>query len=611
MGLNVGGVFYDQTSATTHNVTTLPQNWTGVMEATFYTNPSTHAPWTVAEIQSFDSTNEFQVRMEGAGIWDIGKPMDGEHVIAVDMIVGQATENRVAIGTANLSTFSTPQWINFTTTNMSGGNWSKTNAVRYLYVVRRATTYGNATVQGVQLGSGGSPVANFDGYSVGMNAEGMVVTLTAKSPDVWWGLIIRTSAPADSADSQVYTSIVEELVHSTSTPTTEFSNAAAANYGNVRLLVKYQGSPTADLTVRVRRRSDNTVMGSVITITKAQVDALPSISGSGWKYVEVQQGSLATLATATQYYWEFSSTTGSANAWKVPNWYTGGQGDALSFGGTTDRATRSGSENNSYDIQATIGTVPSTPGSWAVSLQTQTVPSDASEGTLASIQYANCTWAATSLAALFAYYEIHRTEDGGTNWSPIANLTSEAQTSFKDYEGDRGTLCGYRIRVVRTDGAFSAWSSTQSVTPAKLASDVWAFVCNENQGAFNCIYKKLGGGTYTFPEADEVGFHPVFDEDFYTVTRPTEQRGAQTEISVVMSSLRSYNQGSNTLGWALYDRLRSLARAQVDYVCVHDPWGNRMLAVITVPEGPIGGEMPWVAVIRIKQTTITYSLPTA
>jgi len=601
LGLNLGGVVYGHTSSDVHNVTTFTGPAQVTFEATWYRNPSNNLPWTVADIQSFDSTNELYFQMIAPGFWHFG-PFSTEHLVAMDLVVGTVTETRVAIASATLSTFSTPAYTNFTLTAIGGGNWSKSNAVNYYYILRRTSKTGSVTLQGVSL-TEASPITNFAGFSVTLDG-GMPTAVSNLSR--WYGFVVRTSAPADSADSCAVAGLVEEPITTGVTCTTEFSNAAAKTYGIVTVLVKYTGAINQSLDVLIKRRSDNVQFGSTFTITKAMVDALPDVGG-GFKKLKFQLASSATLAAATQYYWQFQ-TVATIGSWYVVNLYTGGVG-ALFFGGTTDRSTRAGVENDSYDIQATLATIPTVPGSWAVSLANQTVPGDDSEGTLKTVQYANCTWAATSLAGLFSYYEIQRTEDAGTTWVTVAIITLEATVAWKDYEGKRNVSCGYRIRVQRTDGAFSPWSSTQSQTPAKLASDVWSFVSNENQGALNCIYKKLSGGSYRFPSADEQELHPIFGQNYYLVQRPTEDRGAQTEISVVMSSLRSYNQGSNTLGWALYTRLRQLSTSDLDYVCVHDPWGNRMLAVLAVPEAPIGGEGPWVAVIRIAQITDTFTTP--
>jgi hypothetical protein len=607
--LNIGGILFTQTSAASHNVSQPTGPGVFVFSATWNANPATNAPWTVAEIQSFDSTNEIAWRPTATGgLGDFIHPHTSEHLVAMDMKVRYVAETRVATGTYNAGVDTGVDWRTFPLQAIAGGNWSKASATDYTYVLRKSPNASTPSASlgwyGVGLVEPSTTITNFASYAATLT-EGIVTALSVQSR--WYGIIIRTSAPADSADSQVYAGHTESIVNSTTTETTEFSNAAAKTYGVVTLLVKYTGAVNQSLSVKLKRRSDNVQFGSTITITKAEVDLLPDV-GSGWKKWIGQMASAATLAAATQYYWEFTSTA-TVGSWSIGLFSTGGSG-TLSFGTATDRGTLAGVENDAYDLSILLATVPAVPGSFAVALANQTVTTDLSEGTVNTIQYASITWTATSLAGLFSFYEIQRTENAGTTWTTIAEVTTEATAVFKDFEGQRNTLCGYRMRVFRTDGAFSPWSSTVSVTPAKLASDSWSFVTNESN-TLNCIFKKEGGVDYVFSSADEVTFHPVFGRDYVVVLQPTEDRGVRFEMSVAMSSLSSYNQGSNLLGWALYNRLRALAEdTTISYVCVHDPYNNRLLAKILVPTGPYPTpNVFWYAVISVTQITNTFSTP--
>ena len=94
------------------------------------------------------------------------------------------------------------------------------------------------------------------------------------------------------------------------------------------------------------------------------------------------------------------------------------------------------------------------------------------------IQYAEATWTPTSLAGDFARYEIQRSEDGGATWDTLAKITSEAVFLYRDYESTRGRAARYRIRVVRTDGAASGWSSPDEIVVVPRAAR-WQFLSNE------------------------------------------------------------------------------------------------------------------------------------
>jgi len=189
--------------------------------------------------------------------------------------------------------------------------------------------------------------------------------------------------------------------------------------------------------------------------------------------------------------------------------------------------------------------------------------------------------------------------------------TTEGGNQFWDFEAKHNTASKYRIRVFRNDGAFSAWSSVATALTGILLTDVWSFVSNEKP-RLSCIFYKEGGVDYEFPNADEVEFHPVFGKDFYVVLQPTENRGVRFDITVVLSSLNSMSDGSNPLGWALYNNLRALAEdPDLSYVCVHDPYNNRLLAKLTVPTGPYPTPGTfWYATIHVTQITEEFSTPT-
>lgn len=1033
MGLDIGGVGWSQDSADSHNVSTFRSAGVYPIFATFYKNPSTGLPWTAAGIQAFDST--------GALFFTFGgdKVHAEEHVVAMDLVVSSVTERRVATGTLNLTPFSTGQWKTWTIAAVGGGNWSKANATNYIYVLRRVSPAGSATLQSMVLGQS-SLVTGFKGYDASVDS-GMTTGLV--DGNRWQGIIIRTTAPADSADSQVYAAMDQSVVTNAYTETTEFSNAAAKTYGVMNVLLSCTDDVNATLYATLKRRSDNAVMGSAVSIGKAQFDILPDL-GNGWKKWTAVMTTPAVLAAGVQYYWQFTSSA-TVGSWSVARYSSGGIGTALTFGGTTDQGTFYGTEDPSSDLAVNFSTIPDVTFLFVASRQTELFPGDNSEGTTQNkADYMALQWFPTGFGSTFGYYEIQRQEndewafycpgwsgnyvstpssleawnpqeidirvrvsapdwspnfardiiskwqgspnlawlltlasssgvgflqfgystdgtsanwhfpttigttlpfvdgqtywirftrqgstgansfyyapdsptmpttwslitttvegaglsmaavgaqvevgseslgaapwsgriyyaetrngiDGqvtvvmdakeaaqsanttwqsvrtgqywashgpglqlkkqGSGWKTVQFIEDQPVTAWMDWECKRNVRVEYRLRFVRNDGVpsqwtyshpsvyvyggvgdylstpdhanytgtntmrlmvlaatnwnpgasggyglmahsqdpnqlgwrwelnsggggsfaflvssngtswtvthnsvahgitdywswigveyntatgvlsyykapqwfspgedFTGWTLIQTATvaavtpfnsnsvlevgsvnnggnynfsgrigearmyradlagvlagfsarnytsnsqtvignagelwtshgnvgpepliPAKLAPDVWSFVSNENQGAYNVSLKKFSGGSYTFPSADEMQLHAVFGQNYYVALRPTEDRGARTELSVMVSNWQSFNQSNvpgsnNVLGWPLYNRLRALSTAPLQYVCVHDPWDNRMLAVITVPEGPIGGsESPWVAVIHLAQITDAFS----
>lgn len=572
-------------------------------------NPSTGLPWTAANVTAFDSTNEFACQ--------IRNPDGSNHrLVCCDMRVRSVAENRVATGSITLGVGGAA-YRDITVQAPGGGNWSKSNGVDYLYVFRRVSAAGAAKVGSLGISSPSVLVTNFYGYNVTL-VDGLVTSKTGvnRLP----GIIVRTTAPANSADSQSYPRHYEPTVTSSLTQTTEFSNAAVKLYGRLKFICKANGTPSQPLTVKVKRRSDNVQMGSTVTVT---ADALANNTtdavisditdiGNGWKLVDAALGTPVTLAASTQYYVEWT-TTGDDSYSLLGLDQTSGLG-ALGFGGTTDRGTdTAGTEQNHMDIWFQFSTVPTAPTNLAAALGTQTITTDGSPEVPTTLQRVQLTWSATALGGSFSRYDIARSEDGGATWHIFASPSAEATVSRHDYEMIRaGTVVRYKMRVVRVDGAASGWTSEVTVTPAKLPIDTWAFVSNEDP-TLNLVYKKVQGIDYTFPDANEVELHPVSGANYFMALQPEEDRGVQGQLMLVVSSLSSYNQSTNPLGWAAFTRLRTLARGLgLSYTCILDPYGNRVLAKLTVPNAPYQSPTVfWYAMVNFWQVTDVFSKPTA
>lgn len=222
-----------------------------------------------------------------------------------------------------------------------------------------------------------------------------------------------------------------------------------------------------------------------------------------------------------------------------------------------------------------------------------------------TIEKAHITWTATSLGAAFDAYEIER-NDSAAGWQRIAEITAEATADFDDYEGRRGVLASYRMRVRRTDMAVSAWTSTASVTPAVQKSRV-QLVSNEDPTLNVELWLAAVDRVYGFPEqAVEWEMH---GRDNVVVIRDLEDRGDDLSLEVLIDP----DTASATPGRAAFQDVLDIARAPgLSYVAVLDSDGNRWLAAVLVDVGrrrnPRGVHS---MVLRVRETTDTPSTPPA
>lgn len=79
------------------------------------------------------------------------------------------------------------------------------------------------------------------------------------------------------------------------------------------------------------------------------------------------------------------------------------------------------------------------------------------------ICWAQLTWVATEVGGDFAFYEVQRADDLDDTFRTIARVTNEGASYLNDIECPRTINVGYRVRTVRTDGAFSTWADLGSV----------------------------------------------------------------------------------------------------------------------------------------------------
>lgn len=539
-------------------------------------NEQSGRAWTLADLQALDGAGHFDLQARfpsGSGTLRV-------YQVWIDVVY--MDENRIALGALSGSGVTANAWNAITVTTPTGGTWGKDGAGRHLYLLRRISSTGSIVIPRLANDVAPNPATGFAptldptyGYVTSMGA--------ASAAPYVFGLIQRTTAPAESVDSQPYVLLLEAAVQNGQDAEQEFSNAAAANYKVIAGARVKSNAADADLLVKIKRRSDNVQLGSTLTFTKAEIDALAD-EGSGWRNLTGRMAAAATLAAATQYYIEFSSAS-TAPGWSVVALDTGDQGNGATFGGTTDRGLVNGLEADRYDLPVTAQTVPTTPANFAGAQLDQAleVPDDPAGCEVSAIEYAHLTWTATALGGTFLRYEIERSNDGGTTWENIANLTPEATAAFDDYESTRkqgGFSVKYRLRVVRTDGSQSDWSATVSVTIAPQCCEM-VFTSNI-EPSLNLAYNRPPEIEYKFLSGDAVVLQQLYGVDYQAAFIPTEERGVVFSVPLNVNLVAT---PAGTGGVSVFAPLRALSRADLPYVSVTDHYGNRFLANLRITTG--------------------------
>lgn len=197
---------------------------------------------------------------------------------------------------------------------------------------------------------------------------------------------------------------------------------------------------------------------------------------------------------------------------------------------------------------------------------------------MAAIPYVEATWTATSLGGNFSHYEIDRSENLGA-WRRVAEITTEAVNVYRDFEAARPSLEAYRIRVVRADGAASAWSTTRTATTVADADDYFRLVSNEAPQLNLAVLVESDNDqehTWEFP-TNEVEYQ-IAGRDGAVVLRGLEDPGDRFTLHVV-------DVDSDGEERAAYDPLLALSRAALSYVAVISPAGRRWFAALTLEQG--------------------------
>lgn len=576
-------------------------------------HPNTFRPWLISEVETFDTTGEFQLR----GFAHTFGSFISVH--EVELHVYHVPETRIALGGVT-ATFTAPQWraISNVVTPL-GATWAKDGAGVHTYVVRRIAAPLIAATGGgyqqttppktftVRTLSDGEP-PDKQGYDVQTESDFGTVLGTEGPNDTLFPLIQRTTLPSTSVDSQPYVNIEAAPVYVDSLSVAtfarqEFSNHITATYALVRAVIRRVGTPNA-LAVTVRDTATHTPLngiGFVVSdydgMNDPQIpiyDELPDV-GDGWRYVELFIWDLSALpalvpggtplVAGTQYEMQFDEFTlggpsdGPTSRWEIATLDTLNEGNVATFGGTTDVAEVDGVRDARYTLEAQLAIVPDAPANFSVVTDSQELSGSCETCNVEGIDYGLLTWDATSLVAAFGSYEIQRSDDSQVTWDTIATVTDESIEEFSDYEGRRVEEVCYRIRVITSAEIPSLWTDPSCTT--YLANNC-EFIFTSNEAPWlNLAYEPAPERNYEFIDAEETVFQAIYGRDYQLAFQPTEQRGVRLRVPVRIACIETVGRG----GVAQFDALRALATAVIPYVTVLDMYGNRFYAHLDVPTG--------------------------
>lgn len=350
-------------------------NFSNVRLARMDASPLTGRPWTAAEATDYfsdTSTMRWGLRMQ------LNTVETAVQISALWADIVVADENRAALGTLVIS--QDDGWKSFTMTKPDGAdNWAKVSGTSYDVLLHRLTPAESRT----DLADGSLTWPYLSAYNrfcphvghrtitaVLNGAYGTGASYGAELTRAHPVRFVRSDA-ADSSDSQPYASLTAADIYTGIVARSQFNGAAAAGYGFVQFVLRPAiGAPSdlADITIKVKKQSDNSQLGGTVTLSKMQVDNFPDIgSGDGWKLAYAQIAT-ATLATGTGYYIEFASTAGGVEPtrrWQVAFLSAAGFGSAT-YGGTGQSLEIAGfGEFTDQDMVATISVPPATPSGWS------------------------------------------------------------------------------------------------------------------------------------------------------------------------------------------------------------------------------------------------------
>lgn len=569
---------------------------------TWYYNPATGRPWCEADVDALtDGTN-------GYGIGVVTKNKFGNfQVTTVNLRIHHQPERRLATGFANgtgadqYSGFALVSTVDHATPTV----WGKFDGQQYLLLITATNAGGPGRLFAVLT----SAVRDHEVDSAMLQSSIASVPIAgggarpaAGAPTTSPGQLnmLVLSSGAATEDTNPYADCIEYRIGGgpdalTSHMEQQVSTEGTDQYGMAFVLVGVDGNGAGgalqDQALQVSIGTD------VVFVDPADVPA-------DGKYHVVKCGFVSPLSVSAGDPVTITLDSASTVGWRVPLLYQrsrfmlptdpfslvalergiGGSADSAGFGDTT------------ADFPWAIVTAPDpTPGGVAQVDCRDNLPGLSHIGVMRGfspdmpwqICWAQLTWVATELGGDFAYYEVQRTDLDGT-WRTIAKVTLEENSYLNDIECLRNASQDYRVRVVRSDGAFSTWTDLGSVgitldtEPIGLEHPDHDGSCDivlaSNFAPFDSFaLKELGGQHVWLPRQAQ---SPVY-VDLYGRDDPVgffgQEDGGEAFTRVLAVAFNDSAVGDElTPDRAMFDYIvRLLHNRSLPYVAYLDSWGRR------------------------------------
>lgn len=552
-----------------------------------------------------------------------------------NLVLSAVLENRVAFG---IFTPTSPGWTAIPLKTPSGGTWSKTSGTAYSICVRQPLVPPGYTVPSVSWrGLGGSTLPfNAPTCIASLDGNGCISGLTTPVSDAVQAFRLSYLG-TDRAESQSYVAIGALEIWSGQSAYQVVTTTTAASYASIVCLVQTSNggtdvAPTAPLQVSLTT-TGGTVLAGPVSIQPSQVPPASAINPGGFQRFQLSFPAVALAATTNYRILFASSTPGVAPGWLVlleggsllatvtANVYN----PSTTFPGVAYQSILGGDTFGTLATQ--LVAFVAAPSAFSVTVANQPVVNGfgffaSPVPVTAEIPYALITWSPTGLGASFDHYEIHRLDPVTGVWSDIALITTEAISVFADFECRMGLPSAYQMRSVRSDGASSAWTSTQTVTPIAPCGMMY-FVTNENPSlncAFQDVYSNQGSTTidggaaraYTFKDASDVVLQTIYGRNYEVAFRPIERRGISFTVTLLLNAVfnPAYDLPPHVASTDLFSPLRNLSTSALSYVCVKNDTGGLWLGSLTVPSGEaVAPGQRYLAVIAVTEVTNVPSTP--
>lgn len=605
----------------------------------WFADPLLFGSWEIDGVEDFDDANS----AAAAGFVMDGTGDNANYPAIYSMFLEVLHRPEVRHAWGSRQSF-VPGWNEIPLTRPGGASgWLKNANSEYLLTLRRR---GGTTTDGgllIPLLLAEQPHTGARGVSVGfsglMRAPTSVGALTAGGP----GLLLDIGGGAMSADSQPYTSeggddLPDELyaddltigyVHGVDpdtglarTAAQKFTAGQTDNYSYVRVLVRAPlALPDEPLEVRITDALGASVLAGPLYLDAADLEApitqfqvladfLPAAAaltnGTSYRILLSSQASVDTP-------WEVQVlTVGDANP-SNPGIPPPGTTD-VTFGGSTNSALFNDVADTKADLCVTL----------AISETAPTGLTALATAEIMGVSTIELDWNVPTLACGdFGEYQLDRSEDGGTTWFRIANISDQSVNQATDLESLRNVAATYRIRVVRADGTPSPWSAATPGVTATLTECGYLFASNWAPD-LAVWYDDLEHRSYAFLDDDETVDMKLSGRPMSVSFHSLEYRGEQLTPTLLIAAKGGQGGTEETLtpGVTTFDPLRELAgklwdrtsheKTFVPYIAVMSAEGDRWFARVKTPKAtrhePDGAYMLDVDILEVTAEPAPFDL---